>query len=836
MNSQSNQTVEVINEANLSVSFVSKVKFEDDNFFFWKAKPANTIFYAPIEPYSKYRLGIKFENTGNYLKDYSFMGNQVKVYGNPQLFPGPDDGNRGGSIVAMFNGTDQYVAISENLNFNIEVIKETELGFSFWYRLKQLSMAPFLDGTPKILIFHTDADDLRYACCATVAVNGNIYWYVYDNGYLYSTVAPAAFPIWNEADFDIRNYLSGNFFTTIQANEDTTTVPFNDLVFSYEFATHTPRIHKNGNLVSTTGTIPPPPFPAVLSVNTRLQINTTASAEEVGFEAIKASDRNITTLWKKISGLGSWIKAEVGELGEPLPVTLIKIAWYLGNVRRYTFVVEVSKDNTTWTQVYSGQSSGTTEALETYDFTNILALFVRVTVNGNTVNNEAAMYEFEVYGGRNLAQPEIPEEFASFTPFYTVDNTGTDFVILNDGLNPVVAPFYNVPMAVTPNWDPLNTTIFKRGEWAANSGSDLIGKTPTKISFWIRKIGSPTGTATACVRRKSDLTIRKVYGTIDVSTITSATGGAEYFFTETTSPYTIQMGDVVILEYSQATAGNRIEMGVQTANIFDVDSYKTRLEGAAWIDSTASDYCGTMAEGGLPATNLNMRACIYANAADSILVSKLMTQFTVYLKKSGSPTGTIFFRLRYFADDTVKKEYGSIAASSLTTSFTAISFTKTDMNYQFQYQDSLCIEYVPPAGVNSTVDQVHVLTRTPDAIDGTKTCLRTHMGTGYGDVDTTRDIAAILSQGGQLLSEAEGAIAQPPVYSKDLFLNAGIKGTDLSIAGNIVGFNNCIVSEFHMYWIVPTAAQALNYFTNRCSISSLALGTVAQCGYAVFTS
>ena len=77
MNSQTNQTVEVINEANLSVSFISKVKFEDDNFFFWKAKPSNVVFYAPIEPYDKYRLGIKFENTGNYLKDYSFMGNQV---------------------------------------------------------------------------------------------------------------------------------------------------------------------------------------------------------------------------------------------------------------------------------------------------------------------------------------------------------------------------------------------------------------------------------------------------------------------------------------------------------------------------------------------------------------------------------------------------------------------------------------------------------------------------------------------------------------------------------------------------------------------------------------
>lgn len=838
MNSQNNQAIEVINESNLSVSFISTIKFEDDNFFFWKAKAANTVFYAPIEPYDKYRLGIKFENTGNNLKDYSFMGNQVNIYGNPLLIPGPDDGNRGGSIVSLFNGTNQFVTVSTNRNFNIQLIKQTEIGFSLWYRIKQLSMAPSItDGTPKILIFHTDSDDLKFAFCATVDVSGNVFWYISDNGYLTSKYAAAVFPIWDEADFDLRNYIAANYSTQIDPNSDLTTVPFIDLVFDYKFSDKSARILKNG--VNVTGTdsgfpIPPPPYPAVLSVNTRQNITMTASAEEVGFEATKAGDRNLTTLWKKIAGSGAWIKAEIGELGESVPVTLIKIAWVAGNVRRYNFVVELSKDNVTWTQVYSGQSSGTTEALETYDFPNQLALFVRVTVNGNTVNNEAAMYEFEVYGGRNQAQPEVPEEFAAFTPFYTVDTSGTAYVDLSDGVAPPVTPFYNVPAGATPDWKPLGTNITKRGEWASNSGSDLIGKSPTKISFWIRKIGSPTGTATACIRKKSDLTSKKVFGTIDVSTITSATGGAEYFFTNT-SPYVIQQDDIVLIEYSGGSTGNRIEIPDTTTNVFDVDSYKTYLTGSVWTDSTVSDMCGSMAEGGLPVTNLNKRVCIVANDHDSIMVGKLITQITVYLKKTGNPTGTLFFRLRYYVDDTVKTEFGTMSASSLTTTLTAYTFTKTDANYQFQYLDTLCIEYIPPAGTNSTADQVNVKVKA-DAIDGTKTCLRTHSGTDYRSADTAQDISAILYQGGQLLYEAQDAIAQPPVYSTDLFINAGIKGTNLSVPGNIVGFNNCIGSEFHMYWIVPTIQQALNYFTNRCTISTLALGTVAQCGYAVFTT
>lgn len=81
-------------------------------------------------------------------------------------------------------------------------------------------------------------------------MNGNVFWYVYDNGNLCQTFAKGFFSIWNEADFDIRNFLSPDFSTAIQTNEDTTTVPYNDLVFDYKFGMKMCRIFKNGYQVN----------------------------------------------------------------------------------------------------------------------------------------------------------------------------------------------------------------------------------------------------------------------------------------------------------------------------------------------------------------------------------------------------------------------------------------------------------------------------------------------------------------------------------------------------------------------------------------------------------
>jgi len=105
-------------------------------------------------------------------------------------------------------------------------------------------------------------------------------------------------------------------------------------------------------------------------------------------------DNNLNTRWSNL-GVGSWIQADLGSI---LTVCRVDIAWYLGNQRNSNFVIEASTDGTTFTNVFSGTSSGTTLNPETYTFSSISARYVKVTVNGNTQNNFASITELDISG------------------------------------------------------------------------------------------------------------------------------------------------------------------------------------------------------------------------------------------------------------------------------------------------------------------------------------------------------------------------------------------------------------------------------------------------------
>jgi len=93
-------------------------------------------------------------------------------------------------------------------------------------------------------------------------------------------------------------------------------------------------------------------------------------------------DDRLDTRWSNF-GKGSWIDYDLGSLKT---LSAVSVAWYQGNTRANTFVISTSPDGYSYTQVYSGQSSGTTTAAETYSFTAHTARRVRIIVNGSTVN------------------------------------------------------------------------------------------------------------------------------------------------------------------------------------------------------------------------------------------------------------------------------------------------------------------------------------------------------------------------------------------------------------------------------------------------------------------
>lgn len=123
----------------------------------------------------------------------------------------------------------------------------------------------------------------------------------------------------------------------------------------------------------------------------------TASTYDTANNAVPANavDGSLATRWAG-QGDGAFITFD---LGPSQTVSYVKIAWYQGNTRTTTFDIKVSTDGLAFTNVYSGVSSGTTTALETYDFADTPARYVRIVGHGNSSGNGwNSITEVEVWG------------------------------------------------------------------------------------------------------------------------------------------------------------------------------------------------------------------------------------------------------------------------------------------------------------------------------------------------------------------------------------------------------------------------------------------------------
>lgn len=108
----------------------------------------------------------------------------------------------------------------------------------------------------------------------------------------------------------------------------------------------------------------------------------------------RAIDGNLKTGWAN-GGVGSWITVD---LGSPKTVCSVDVAWYRGDVRSSSFVIWTSLDGTTFSDVFTGKSSGSTLAPERYSFEPTGARYVKISVYGNTENNWAAIMEIRPNG------------------------------------------------------------------------------------------------------------------------------------------------------------------------------------------------------------------------------------------------------------------------------------------------------------------------------------------------------------------------------------------------------------------------------------------------------
>ena len=120
-----------------------------------------------------------------------------------------------------------------------------------------------------------------------------------------------------------------------------------------------------------------------------------ASGYELNHPPSHALDGNPTTRWSENS-VGAWIRVD---LGDQMDICGVDVAWYKGNTRSSDFIIAVSDDGTSFTDVFSDESSGSTNSAESYTFLDTVpATYVRITVNGNNQNAYASITELVIKG------------------------------------------------------------------------------------------------------------------------------------------------------------------------------------------------------------------------------------------------------------------------------------------------------------------------------------------------------------------------------------------------------------------------------------------------------
>lgn len=119
-----------------------------------------------------------------------------------------------------------------------------------------------------------------------------------------------------------------------------------------------------------------------------------ASGSEIGNVASNVADGLPATKWSSF-GKGAWVSVD---LGTPARVCYVDVAWYKGNTRQSTFTISYSSDGIAYSPAYLTQSTGNTTAFERYDFADIVARYIKIKVDGNTLNDWSAISEIKVYG------------------------------------------------------------------------------------------------------------------------------------------------------------------------------------------------------------------------------------------------------------------------------------------------------------------------------------------------------------------------------------------------------------------------------------------------------
>ncbi len=134
--------------------------------------------------------------------------------------------------------------------------------------------------------------------------------------------------------------------------------------------------------------------PAVSAAGPELPVNGVTASGDDGHVAANAIDGDLNTRWSA-EGDPVWIRFDLGAVTD---LGSVELAWYSGDERRASFDVQVSDTTSGWTTVFSGQSSGSTTGLESYDFADSSGRYVQIVGHGNDDNEWNSISEAHILG------------------------------------------------------------------------------------------------------------------------------------------------------------------------------------------------------------------------------------------------------------------------------------------------------------------------------------------------------------------------------------------------------------------------------------------------------
>lgn len=119
-----------------------------------------------------------------------------------------------------------------------------------------------------------------------------------------------------------------------------------------------------------------------------------ASGNQADFPPQNVIDNNVTTRWANHDPKSSITL----DLGKEAELCSINVSWYKGNKRTTDFTISASNDSTSFTDVLTHTSAGSTPDFEGYNLPDIVSRYVRITVTGSTESGWVSISEIKIFG------------------------------------------------------------------------------------------------------------------------------------------------------------------------------------------------------------------------------------------------------------------------------------------------------------------------------------------------------------------------------------------------------------------------------------------------------